>query len=55
MIKVSLDGDDQTTVEIKKVDEMNSMDDLLTKCAKKFKVGDPAAYGLKTLKQDILL
>ena len=38
MIKVSLDGDDQTTVEIKKVDEMNSMDDLLAKCAKKFKV-----------------
>ena len=42
-------------VKITKIEEMNTLDDLIAKCAKKLKVADATGYGLKTANQSILI
>ena len=54
MITIHLDLDESKSIQIKNINEYNSLDELLGECAQKFKV-NPSEYGFKTKQQMILI
>ena len=55
MIYIYLEGDESNVVQIDKISSINTMDELISTCARKFKGIDSENFGFKSKTQQILI